>query len=106
MLLGPVVVTRRLAPLLLTFVVLSNLQMLVLIFVVMFEDYLCVLVHLLMRLSNHKRVLALAREDQELNRLLLCAFGLAVLCDLHGALGQLTLFSKDLLGPFSVVQVV
>jgi hypothetical protein len=105
-LLGPVIVARRLAPLLLTFVVLSNLQMLVLVFVVMFEDYLCVLVHLLMRLSYHKRVLALARKDQELNRLLLRTFGLAVLSDLHRALGQLTLFSEDLLGPFSVVQVV
>lgn len=62
-LLGSIVVTRRFAPLLLALVVLSDFQVFILVFVIVFEHDFGVFIHLLVRLSNHKCVFALASKD-------------------------------------------
>ena len=84
-------------PLTLTLVELGNAQVLIRVFFIVLKNYLGVLVHLLMRLSNYKCILALASQNEEFNCFLLCSLRLAVVCYHKGTLGQLTLVSEDLL---------
>lgn len=105
-LLGAVVVTRGLTPLLFAFVVLGNLEMLFGVAVVVLKHDLGVFVHLLMRLSNHESIFTLSTKDKELNGLLLASLSLTELGDLESALRQLALLSEDSLGTFSVIKVV
>ena len=66
------------------------------IFVINSANYFGILIHLLMRLSNHESVFSLTGKDQELDSFFFSSLGFTMVCNHLSTLCSLTLISENM----------